>query len=104
MNSFSFSYFTDKKRTKQNKRQVYRNTQKQCGEKAQKETIRLRSSPFCSFSVEEVPGFGSVGGVEKNNHKKSENRRPETLASLPWGLKTTTHGHQIDPNSIWRKT
>ena len=38
---------------------------------------------------------GSVGGV-KENHKKSENRRPETPASLPWSLKTTRHGHQID--------
>ena len=40
------------KRTKQSKRQVCRNTQKQCGEEAQKENLRLRSSPLRSFSVE----------------------------------------------------
>ena len=45
---------------------------------------------------------GSVNGVKKN-HKKSEKRRPETPASLPWSLKTTRHGHQIDKNSIWQE-
>ena len=52
--------------------------------------VRLASNEF--------PGFGSVGGVKKN-HKKSENRRSETPALLPWSLKTTRHGHQIDTNS-----
>ena len=103
LNSFSFSLFPPQKRTKQNKRQVYRNTQKQCGEEAQKETIRLRSFPFCSFSVEQVSWFWVGRWGEKKNHKKSENRRPETPASLPWSLKTTRPGHQMDTNSIWRK-
>ena len=54
----SFSLFYRQKRTKQSKRQLYRNTQKkQCGEEAQKETIRLRSFPFRSFSVEYVSWF-----------------------------------------------
>ena len=39
---------------------------------------------------------GSVGGVKKKNHKKSENGRPETPEILSWRLKTTRHGHQID--------
>ena len=43
-----------------------------------------------------------VGGMKKND-KKSENRRPETPASLPWSLKTTRLGHQIETNSIWRQ-
>ena len=47
---FSFSLFppTGKKKnkTKQNKRQENRNTQKRWGDEAQKETIRLRPSPF----------------------------------------------------------
>ena len=30
--------------------------------------------------------------------KKSEKRMPQTLASLPWSLKTTRHDHQIDTN------
>ena len=44
--------------------------------------------------------------TEKKNtkkNKKSEKRRPQTLASLPWSLKTTRHDHEIDTNSIWRK-
>ena len=101
---FQFQLFYRQKRTKQNERQVYRNTQKQCGEEAQTETIKLRSSPFCSFSIEQVSWFWVGGwGEKKNNHRKSENTRPETPASLQWSLKTTRHGHQIDTNSIQRK-
>ena len=58
--------------------------------------FRLASNAF--------PDFGSVGRVKKmykKNHKKSENRGPETSASLLWSLETTIHGHQIATNSIW---
>ena len=45
------------------------------------------------------PDFGSVGQVEKKktkkNHKKSQNRRPGTPASLLWSLETTRHEHNI---------
>ena len=60
--------------------------------------IRLVSIDF--------PDFGSVGGVKNRNRKRkqknknSEKRRPQTLASLLWRLKTTKHDHQIDTNSI----
>ena len=63
----SFSLFYRQKITKQSKRQVYRNTQKQCDEAAQKENIRLRSSPCGRLASNRFPGFGgSVGGVKKN--------------------------------------
>ena len=117
---FSFSLFHWKKKqnkTKQNKtkKQENRNTQKRWGDKAQKETIRLRPSPFYSFfiaSIDFPDDFGSDGGMKNRKRKqkqkttkkkKSEKRMPQTLASLPWSLKTTRHDHQIDTNSISRK-
>ena len=71
-------------------------------------TLALFFSFFCFCSVPYTcVGFlvlgGSVGGVKKKNDKTSENRRPETPALLPWSLKITRRGPQIDTNSIWGK-
>ena len=54
---YSFSLFYRQKRTKQSKRQVYRNTQKQCGEEAQKETIRLTHPLFVRLASCRFPDF-----------------------------------------------
>ena len=54
---YSFSLFYRQKRTKQSKRQVYRNTQKQCGEEAQKETIRLTHPLFVRLASYRFPDF-----------------------------------------------
>ena len=106
---FSFSLFHWQKKTKQNKKQENRNTQKRWGDEAQKETIRLRPSPLYSFSVYWFSWFwvGRWGEKKKEKtktkKKKSEKRMPQTLASLPWSLKSTRHDHQIDTNSISQK-
>ena len=104
---FSFSLFH---RQKQNKTKQKTRKQKQCGEEAKKETKRLRPSPFYSLSVYWFSWFwvgrwGKKIETENKNKKKknSEKRRPQTLASLPWSLRTTRNDHQIDTNSIWRK-
>ena len=74
---FSFSLFHWKKqkktKTKQNKKQENRNTQKRWGDKAQKETIRLRPSPFYSFSVYWFSDdFGSDGGMKNRKRKQKQ--------------------------------
>ena len=60
----------------------------------------LAISFFFRLPSNAFPDIGSVGRIEKKNHKKCRNRRPGTPASLLWSLETTGH----EPKSIWRKS
>ena len=71
---FSFSLFHWQKK-KKNKRQEYGNTQKKCGEEAQKETIRFRPSLFIRLASIDFPDSGSVGGVKNRNRKEKQRTR-----------------------------
>ena len=54
--------------------------------------LYTRPSPFFSNAF---PDIGSVGQIKKKKlkkkHKKSQNGRPGTTASLLWRLETTRH-------------
>ena len=58
----------------------------------------IRPFPFYVFRLASNASadIGSVGGIEKKNHKKSRNRRPGTPASLLWSLETTRHDPKIN--------